>query len=182
MNNNQTKRLETLALETETNKKKLVKALRGTPIAELACKKTGIGRSTYYNWRLHDKVFARACEQAIKYGESLINDIVESKLISLAQNSNLEAMKFWLKHNHQKYAVTTRDINVYNIASSLPSMEELAESKRVLSLDLVSKMGTKIKAKNDPRTQEDLELELLAKDEIIWTKMQEYTEEGEDSN
>jgi hypothetical protein len=31
MNNNQAKRLETLALETEANKKKLVKALRGTP-------------------------------------------------------------------------------------------------------------------------------------------------------
>ena len=173
--------MEELNLETERNKKKLVKELRRSPIVQLACKKTGIGRSTYYKWRLHDKVFARACEQAIKNGESLINDIVESKLISLAQGSNLEAMKFWLKHNHQKYAVTTRDINVYNIASSLPSVEELAESKRVLSLDLASKVGAKIKAKNDTRTKEELELELLAKDETIWAKMQEYTEEEEQS-
>jgi ACT domain-containing protein len=177
MNNNQAKRLETLALETEANKKKLVKALRGTPIAELACKKTGIGRSSYYKWRKQDIVFARACEQAMKFGESLINDVIESKLITLAQNSNLEAMKFWLKHNHNKYAVTSRDINVFNLASQLPSIEELSESKRILSMNTVSEIGSKMRNNFGKKSKSEIMIDLEINEAIISSKMEDYVNE-----
>lgn len=120
------KRLEALAAKTEEQKKALVIQLRKTPIVQLACERAGVGRSTYYKWRARDKTFARVADKALKAGEFFINDLAESKLLRLVQDGNLTAIIFWLKHNHPKYAVTTRHIHEYELVSDPASSEEVA--------------------------------------------------------
>jgi hypothetical protein len=118
------KRLETLAIDTEKQKKALVDQLRKTPIIQLTCERLGIGRSTYYRWRLKDHIFGRASDEAIEAGRFLVNDIAESRLLKLLQEDNLTAIIFWLKHNHPKYATVNRLIHEYIPMRDRLSLEE----------------------------------------------------------
>ena len=118
------KRLETLEIETEKQKKNLVSQLKKTPIVQIACEKTGVGRSTYYKWRSEDVIFGRAADHALEAGRFLINDLAESKLISLIQESNVTALIFWLKSNHPKYVPMNKVIHEYEFVSNRLSVEE----------------------------------------------------------
>ncbi len=120
------KRLETLALETESQKKALIAQLRKTPIVQLACERVAVGRSTYYKWRAEDKIFGRAADQAKESGKFLVNDIAESRLLNLIQNDNLTAIIFWLKHNHPSYTILGRMIDEYDVVRDRLSVEEKA--------------------------------------------------------
>ena len=115
-------RLETVAARIEKDKKALVEQLRKTPIVQLAVERVGVGRSTYYKWRADDDVFATAADEAIEAGKFFINDIAESKLLQLIQNSNLTAIIFWLKSNHPSY--TTRCIHEYDLTCPRTSIEQ----------------------------------------------------------
>jgi len=89
---------------TEEQKQLLLDHLRQMPIIELACKKTGIGRSTFYRHKKEDKEFAKAVEEAIETGESFITDLSETQLINLIRDGNFQSIQLWLKHHHKKYA------------------------------------------------------------------------------
>jgi hypothetical protein len=82
----------------------LLDQLKKTPIVQLACEKTGIGRATYYRWRKEDQEFARLADIAIEEGSLLINDVAESQLLSAIKDKNMTAIIFWLKHHHRAYA------------------------------------------------------------------------------
>jgi len=90
-------------MKTEKDKSLLLEQLKKTPIIQIACEKTGVGRATYYRWRKEDKDFARHADEAIFEGELFINDISESQLISAIKDKNLPAIKFWLQHHHPRY-------------------------------------------------------------------------------
>ena len=90
-------------MKTEKDKSLLLEQLRKTPIIQIACEKTGVGRATYYRWRKEDKDFARQADEAIFEGQLFINDISESQLISAIKDKNLQAIKFWLQHHHPTY-------------------------------------------------------------------------------
>lgn len=94
------------------NKKTLIEQLRKTPIIEVACKKTGIGRATFYRWKKDDPDFASDAEFAIQEGSQLVNDMAESQLINAIKNGNLTGIIFWLKNHHKQYSpkleVTTK--------------------------------------------------------------------------
>ncbi|MFA6393092.1 MAG: hypothetical protein WCW54_03345 [Candidatus Paceibacterota bacterium] len=118
-------RLEKLATEKEEKKKEITSQLRKTPIVQYACDRTGTGRSTYYKWRADDLIFARAADRAIQAGCFLINDLAESKLLGLIQESHPTAIIYWLKHNHPKYAEVNRIIHQYEVlTNNKPSVEE----------------------------------------------------------
>lgn len=87
----------------QTDKAALLEQLRRTPIIQIACEKTGVARATYYRWRVDDHPFASAADEAIHIGESLINDMAESQLISLIHGKNLSAVTYWLGHHHPAY-------------------------------------------------------------------------------
>lgn len=93
-------------------KKALIEQLRKTPIIEVACKKTGIGRATFYRWKKDDTDFANDAEFAIQEGSQLVNDMAESQLINAIKNGNLTGIIFWLKNHHKQYSpkleVTTK--------------------------------------------------------------------------
>lgn len=110
----------------DKQKKAVIDQLRKTPIVQVACERIGVGRSTYYKWRKCDTTFARVADKALEAGRFFINDLAESKLLRLVQDSNLTSIIFWLKHNHPKYAVTTRFIHEYELVSDRASPEEVA--------------------------------------------------------
>jgi hypothetical protein len=94
----------TVKQSQDGQKIQLLEQLRKTPIVELACKKIGIGRATYYRWRKDDSTFLKEADEALDDGASFINEMAESQLISAIQERNLSAIIFWLKHHHNRYA------------------------------------------------------------------------------
>lgn len=89
--------------KTSVNKQAVIEQLRKSPIVQITCEKTGVGRATYYRWRKDDPEFAEACDQALCEGSALINDMAESQLLSAIRDKNLTAIIFWLKHHHKTY-------------------------------------------------------------------------------
>lgn len=87
----------------EKDKQRFLEKLAKTPIVEVACKQSGLPRTTYYRWRKEDEDFAAACDEAIETSSDLINDMAESQLISAIKEKNLGAITFWLKHHHRAY-------------------------------------------------------------------------------
>ncbi|NQU77370.1 hypothetical protein HQ544_01595 [Candidatus Falkowbacteria bacterium] len=96
----------TIKNRQDKNKKNIIEQLRAVPIIEIVCKKTGIGRSTFYRWKTEDPKFADEVNSAIEQGVSVISDLAESKLISAIKDQNMTGIIFWLKHHHKNY--TTR--------------------------------------------------------------------------
>ena len=94
----------TITNKQNKNKENLIEQLKATPIVEVACKRTGISRATYYRWRQDDADFASRADQALQEGAKLINDMAESQLISAIKDKNLTAIIFWLKKHHKLYA------------------------------------------------------------------------------
>ena len=84
-------------------KKKFVEELQANPVAQVACQKTGIIRSTYYRWAKLDKKFKKNCTEARKISTPIINDLAESTIINMIKDGNLKAAIFWLNNNHPKY-------------------------------------------------------------------------------
>lgn len=94
--------METVEARQEKDKQALLAAFAEIPIVQIACKRTGIGRATYYRWR-EDKEFRRQADEALAEGEALITDMSESRLISLIKEGKFPAVHLWLRHHHQKY-------------------------------------------------------------------------------
>jgi hypothetical protein len=88
----------------EPLKAALLDQLKKTPIIQVACEKTGVGRATFYRWRKDDAEFSEAVDEALISGSQLVNDMAESQLMSAIRDKNLTAIIYWLKHNHPKYA------------------------------------------------------------------------------
>ena len=134
------KRLAKLAKETEKRKRMLVAQLRKTPIVQVACERLSIGRSTYYEWRRDDRIFARAADRALDHGRTFVNDLAESKLIALIKDGHLPAISLWLKHNNSRYAVTTRTIYDHDVAFERPSTEEVNAAILTLQMSMLRQL------------------------------------------
>lgn len=94
----------TISNRIEKDQKLLIEQLKKTPIIQIACEKTGIGRATYYRWRKDNKEFAQLADEALKEGTLLVNDMAESQLLSAVRDQNMTGIIFWLKHHHPTYA------------------------------------------------------------------------------
>jgi hypothetical protein len=119
-------------MKTNEQKKKLIEQIRKTPIIQIACEKSGIGRATYYRWKKDDAQFREAAEEALYEGESLINDMAESQLISAIRNQNMTAIIFWLKNHHKKYrnkVEVSGTLNTHKILT--PDEEEMIQKSLV---------------------------------------------------
>lgn len=102
------------------DKEKVLEFLRTTPIIEVATKKAGIGRSTYYRWRSEDPEFAKSSDDALEDGIALINDMTESQLISLIKEKKFQAVQFWLKHNHKRFLLKEKEHSFFRPQSNIP--------------------------------------------------------------
>ena len=97
------KKQDKIAKRIKGNKKEMLDILKQTPIVQVASKRAGISRASYYRWRKEDEGFAKEADREIKAGRLLINDMAESQLIKQIREENMTAIIFWLKHNHNKY-------------------------------------------------------------------------------
>ncbi len=93
----------TIASRIQEEKKLLLEHLEKTPIVQIACEKSGVGRSTYYRWLEQDKKFARSAKQALSKGILIMNDLAESQLLKSVRDGNMTAIIFWLKSRHLSY-------------------------------------------------------------------------------
>lgn len=125
------KRLETLSVKTKEQKRAFLEQLPKYPIVQVACEKSGVGRSTYYAWRKDDKEFAKEADEAIASGTSFINDMAESKLIQNIQSGNNTAIIFWLKNHHDSY--NERIVHEHVVAE-----EEITEEKKAMVKALIN--------------------------------------------
>ncbi|MDP2668489.1 MAG: phBC6A51 family helix-turn-helix protein [bacterium] len=94
---------ETIQTRQEEMKKTLIAALREMPIVQIACKKAGVGRATYYRWKNEDAAFLKESNEAIREGVELINDMSESQVIQLIREKKMPAISLWLKNNNPRY-------------------------------------------------------------------------------
>jgi len=94
---------KTIKKRIGADKALLLEQLKKTPIVQLACEKTGIGRATYYRWKKEDAKFSDAADAAIQEGSLLINDMAESQLLGSIRDGNMTGIIFWLKHHHPAY-------------------------------------------------------------------------------
>lgn len=128
------KRLETLAFKTKKQKQAFLEQLPKYPIVQVACEKSGIGRSTYYAWRKDDKEFAKEADKAIKNGEYFINDMAESKLVQNIQSGNNTAIIFWLKNHHKSY--NERIVHEHEHTLELEDEDKKAIAKALINIGL----------------------------------------------
>lgn len=124
-------------MKKDRHKKLILEQLKKSPIAQVACNQIGISRATYYRWLREDKKFKKATDEAIKEGESLINDLSESQIISLIKDKNMQAIQLWLRTHHQKYTNRIQvDANIKHSDEKLtPEQERLVRK----ALKLISR-------------------------------------------
>lgn len=134
-------------MKTNKSKELLIEQLRKTPIVQVSCEKTGIGRASFYRWREGDKEFAKKAEEAIAEGEMLITDLSELQLINLIRDKNFPAINLWLKAHHEKYGNKV-EINGHltNLDEEL-TPEQTAVVKEAFRLAMSSKKYGKQKEK-----------------------------------
>lgn len=172
------KRLETLAVETEKNKRAVVAQLRRTPTVQSACQATGVGRSTYYKWRADDFVFASAADSALAGGKFLVNDMAEAQIMRMIREGNVTACIFWLKYNHPAY--TKKHVHEYDIVCTRESVEERHSDSEDYSWSAVIDHRRKL-------SPDALRVELLAEDredeamEETERRMKAFREESDGS-
>lgn len=133
---------EIMSRNATTDKKKLLAKLAKTPIIEVACKQTGVPRSTYYRWRKNDENFANACDEAIEHSAELINDLAESQLIAAIKDKKMSAITFWLKHHHRAYGTKIElNANIQHIQQSLTDEQRLIVSEALRLAGLIESRG-----------------------------------------
>ncbi len=107
-----------------TKKKRVIKELMLVPIVQLACKRAGVSRATYYRWLKEDPKFALECDEALEEGRQSINDLAESKLIHRINEGDMRAITLWLSNNKENYRknptqIVTREATWVEILASI---------------------------------------------------------------
>lgn len=84
---------------TGHNKKEVIEALRKSlGVVTTACKKAGVGTSTFYQWLKVDEEFAQQVESI----DDVALDFVESKLFENIDNNRTAEIIFYLKTRGKK--------------------------------------------------------------------------------
>ena len=90
------------------DQKRFLEALKENHIVLAVCRKTGIGKSTYYRWR-EDPKFAKAADDAMREGVALVNDAAESNVVSGVKNRDKAFTFYWLSHRHPEFSEYLRE-------------------------------------------------------------------------
>jgi hypothetical protein len=89
-------------LRKDARQKKLLEHLAEYGNISYSCKRTGISRETYYEWR-EDRVFAFEADTAIEAGKSFVNDLAQTSLVQNIQKGDMQAVRFQLVSCHPDY-------------------------------------------------------------------------------
>lgn len=123
--------------QIEHNKKKLLDALTEyLGIVTEACRKTGIGRTTYYNYRNSDKKFKKLTDDI----QEIQKDFVESMLIENIKSGKEASIIFYLKTKAKDRGYTEK-FEVQHSGEMIPkelqgkTIEELEELEKQYEID-----------------------------------------------
>ncbi len=97
------KRQKTIRKRQDPKKQKLIAFLQDSANIGVALKRVGIDRSTYSRWRASDLEFASDADDAIELGIENTADLVETCLLSKARDGDVQAQKYYLTNNHERY-------------------------------------------------------------------------------
>lgn len=95
---------DAVEIRQKAQKKLLLDQLKQMPIIEIAVKKAGVSRASFYRWCGEDKRFKEEADMAIREGEAMITDMSEGQLISLIRDRNFSAIHLWLRSHNPKYS------------------------------------------------------------------------------
>lgn len=116
-----------MSAKQDKAKQRLIEQLKKYPVVEVACKKSGVARATFYRWRKADEEFAESVDEAIEESAGIINDLAEAQLITAIKNGNITAIFYWLNRRHPIYETRVRvDANVKH------ETQELTEEQAIL--------------------------------------------------
>lgn len=115
-------------------KEALLAVLREMPIIEVAVKRAGVSRDTYYRWQREDKEFLKQSKQALSQGLEFINDMSESQLITLIKEKKMPAIGMWLKNNHARYSGKIKEKGFDESPVKPMTPEQQAMVEKALSL------------------------------------------------
>ena len=106
MNTTQNNTSGTVNKRIATDQKRIAEELKKTPIVQVACQRTGIGRATYYRWYKENLEFQKIADEALAEGEGLFNDLGEHQLMILMKDKHWPAIHYWLDKRHPKFNKT----------------------------------------------------------------------------
>lgn len=99
---NNEKKEATIRERQEKLKAGILEQLRAYPIVEIACRRCGTGRATYYRLREEDSAFADNADAAMAESNGRIDDLAESQLIELIKEKKWPAVRYRLDHPRSK--------------------------------------------------------------------------------
>ena len=121
--------------KTAQHKKAILEALeQSLGVVTSACKKVGVGRTTFYGWLADDKEFA----EAVKDIENVALDFAESQLHKQIKDGNPSSTIFYLKTKGKKRGYiermetenTNKNLDLSNLTDE-ELEERLKQAKRV---------------------------------------------------
>lgn len=89
--------------KTRRLQEKVLEHLRESGNVSYACKRTGVGRQTFYDWKDNNGAFELEAEAAIAFGKEFVNDLAHTKLIQNINEGDFRAVKFQLVSRHPDY-------------------------------------------------------------------------------
>lgn len=146
------KKAETIRKRQQKEKKKLLEEFEHNYNISAVCARAKIHRSKFYRWYDEDSTFKKAVDKAREKGQSFVSDGVEARLLNLAKEGNMPAVKFFLQHNSPKYMSRKvpeddnkykdlEDIHKAKIAKSVIAFSGLDEKKLIEEFEKERKNG-----------------------------------------
>lgn len=134
MNND--KKQNTIRERQKREKGLMLEQLRKMPIVQIACEKTGVGRTTYARWRSEDDEFRKAADEAMHEGDEILNDMTETQLMNLIkdQKPHFGAIRLRLTRCHPKYADKLQLVGNINIKDERLTPEQEAVVREALKM------------------------------------------------
>lgn len=111
--------------ELSAKQKKVIKALKESPVVKLACNKAGVSRQSHYRWMQESSHYKSSVEDAIEQGVALINDMAETQLHVGIQSGEFKFIKYWMDHNHPRFK-KTRQPTFHDFIFNLPESQRKA--------------------------------------------------------
>lgn len=137
-------------------KTKILDTLTKLPVIQVAVKRVGISRATFYRWRTEDFEFNNAVVAAIREGSTSINELAQSKLIEEVSHGNMTALIFWLKSRDPLFSDRRTIINEFKVPER-PVSPEAAEA-----IDNVFTLFERVARREHDRVEKEVEEEDMA--------------------
>lgn len=132
---------------TRKAQEKVLEYLRESGNIWYACKRAGVGRQTFYDWKENNGSFALEADRATMAGKEFVNDLAHTKLVQNINEGDFRAVKFQLTSRHPDYQpkrprdphlddVINNPLTQINIVPVTPEMFEDPERRGQLGVRL----------------------------------------------